>query len=49
MDGFCECFVVRVNQQQLLIMFLSEVVHALALGPLGYDVELARKATVGVG
>ncbi|KXN84969.1 Annexin A7 [Leucoagaricus sp. SymC.cos] len=26
-----------------------EVIHALALGPLGYDVELARRATIGVG
>jgi len=29
--------------------WVFEVIHALALGPLGYDVELARKATIGVG
>ncbi|KAJ3571545.1 hypothetical protein NP233_g3688 [Leucocoprinus birnbaumii] len=29
--------------------WFNEVVHALALGPVGYDVELARRATQGFG
>lgn len=29
--------------------WFNEVVHALALGPVGYDVELAKRATQGFG
>jgi len=56
-DALSDYFVARTGktlveylpEKTKLNGWFYEVIHALALGPLGYDVELARRATKGVG